>query len=128
MSSQILNALDDLRWTYRILLLQTAKPDTFLKQCQKEAEALADRKLLTVVFPTRRHTQSPAFSLNQDLEMAPELARQFQQILGDHHAVLIGLDGGVKARFTPESFSLQEALARIDAMPMRQQELRKRDP
>lgn len=128
MSSQILNSRNDLLWNYRILLLQTEEPEAFLKECQKKTDALADRKLLVVVFPTRSSAGSSAFYLNQDLEMAPELARQLQQTLGDQYAVLIGLDGGVKARFSSKSFSLEKTFARIDSMPMRQQELQNRNP
>ena len=127
MSTQTLKSLNDLRWTYRVLLVQTTAPESFLKQCQEQAPALADRKLLVVVFK-KEASPLPGYQLNQDLELTPGLAQTLHQNLDDHHAILIGLDGGIKAHFTPQSFRFESVFAKIDAMPMRQQELRKRQP
>lgn len=126
MSTQTLRSVSDLRWTYRLLLVQTSDPRDFLGQCQKKAPELADRKLLVVVF-SQDDSDPPKFQLNQDLEMTSHLAQLLHQKIADHHAVLIGLDGGSKAHFSRKNFSFEAVFSEIDAMPMRRQELRQRE-
>ena len=62
-------------------------------------------------------SQADVLSLRDQLRLAPH-ARA---------VILVGLDGGIKSR-TPLDTPLGDVFQQIDAMPMRQQELRERSP
>ncbi|WBA40270.1 DUF4174 domain-containing protein [Hymenobacter canadensis] len=107
------------RWQQRVLLLYapTATDPALLRQ-QKllrtvapelEARQLIVRELLGSALPA-----ADARYLTQQLGMAP----------GGFAVVLIGKDGGVKKRAT-QPLTPASLFATIDAMPMRQQEMRR---
>jgi len=54
------------------------------------------------------------------------LRTRFEALAGRFKAILIGKDGGVKLTRN-EAIRLQEVFDRIDAMPMRQREMRERE-
>lgn len=108
---------DRLKWNHRVLLvfgLDESVPTQDWEKAWRQREAqngLAERRV-RVLTPAPR------------VEAA--LRRQAGVNADGWAVVLIGLDGGVKAKWTERGQpSAQEVFARIDAMPMRQQEMRR---
>jgi hypothetical protein len=105
------------RWTARVLIVLAAHPESPDLAEQKRhiaslKDSAAERELVVV--------QPPAGS-------AEEKALRMQLGLGNEpfQAVLVGKDGGAKLRATKPITAL-ELMATIDAMPMRQNEMRQR--
>jgi hypothetical protein len=105
------------RWTIRVLVVLAADPEgRDLAEQRRQIESLkdgaAERELVVV--------QPPAGS-------AEEKALRIQLGLGNEpfQAVLVGKDGGAKLRAAKPITAL-ELMATIDAMPMRQNEMRQR--
>jgi hypothetical protein len=105
------------RWTIRVLVVLAADPEgRDLAEQRRQIESLkdgaAERELVVV--------QPPAGS-------AEETALRIQLGLGNEpfQAVLVGKDGGAKLRAAKPITAL-ELMATIDAMPMRQNEMRQR--
>jgi hypothetical protein len=105
------------RWTTRVLVVLAADPEgPDLAEQRRQIESLkdgaAERELVVV--------QPPAGS-------AEETALRIQLGLGNEpfQAVLVGKDGGAKLRAAKPITAL-ELMATIDAMPMRQNEMRQR--
>ena len=105
------------RWTARVLVVLAADPESpDLAEQKRQIEGLkdgaAERELVVV--------QSPADS-------AEAKAVRMQLGLGNEpfQAVLVGKDGGAKLRAAKPITAL-ELMAAIDAMPMRQAEMRRR--
>ncbi len=113
-----MNDLQTYRWKNRIILLFAPSPDHSYLQEQRlrleaETDGLTERDLL--VFDV--------YSEKTEKEQALKLHRRFQVAANSFAVVLIGKDGTEKLRqyapVTPEKI-----FAVIDAMPMRQQEMR----
>ena len=120
--------LEDYQWKNRLLLVfspSASEPsyrelETKLQQFRVELE---DRDLL--VF----HILSAEGAVQHTHAFSPEAAHSLRQryAVSDEKMtlILIGKDGGEKARQVGD-FNLQALFERIDAMPMRQREMRDR--
>ena len=120
-----LTSLRDLQWENRILVITTGTRDpseveSALKAGRKE---LLERDIVWfIVNGGRVRTNYPG-----------PLSEAFEERLGKRYAAgenafsisLIGKDGGEKARY--DSLDLEAIHARIDSMPMRQAEMRRRN-
>jgi hypothetical protein len=115
------------RWHQRLLLVFAPGPSDpvfrrFARDLVDHDSEVRDRDLLVGhIF------ESGAARLGQRRlgpEEAAELRRRFRAARGRLTVVLIGKDGGEKMRQT-DGASLQALFARIDSMPMRQQEMRR---
>lgn len=118
-------ALEMWRWERRVLLVFADAADTpaLLAQRQRiaeEAAGFADRRLLLVTV-----IGDDARSAAGDRLDAADLRARFDVPAG-FTALLIGLDGGEKARSSPEGFSMPELYSKIDRMPMRRRALEAR--
>ena len=114
-------------WQDRLLFLVAPEIDDpglqrQLAVVEQRHEAVLDRDLRVFVLTTTGGqldgsplSKADVSSLRDQLRLAP-YARAL---------LLIGLDGGIKSR-TPLDTSLSSVFRQIDAMPMRQQELRER--
>ena len=109
--------LDDLQWDYRVVAVFTPT-DTAGREAADELSntvGIAERDIAWFVLsPDDLHS-----NLSQPIERA--------SIAGLHEAdgfeaVLVGKDGGVKARQS-ESLDINAFFNEIDSMPMRQQEM-----
>jgi Domain of unknown function (DUF4174) len=105
------------RWTARVLVLLAADPENpDLAEQKRQIECLkdgaAERDLVIVQLPAG---SAEAKVLRMQLGLGNE---PFQ-------AVLVGKDGGAKLRAT-KPITAPELMATIDAMPMRQDEMRRR--
>jgi len=120
--------LDAVRWQYRPLLLFTPTGDT--AQLSRQTTILADnaaglearRIAVYVVEEASVFTTFGAPSPGAD---AQSLRRRFKVPDDRFRVVLIGLDGGAKLS-EDQPISAETLFNTIDAMPMRQRELRER--
>lgn len=118
------NPLDSFRWNYRILLV--AAPATEVEERVAELKAaqagIDERKVLWFVIDRQSVTSNHKQVLEEDFQ-SEVLKRYFKSIKAENTAVrLIGKDGGVKER--AKTLDLARLFARIDAMPMRQAEMK----
>lgn len=122
-------SLDDYQWTHRPVLMFHDGSDEACLICQTGltgdiAEGLADRAIVFIeVTPdgTRSWVDSRSGGALDD--SAADLQSRFGVAPEDIVFILIGKDGGVKARWeTPPSWE-EDIFPLIDAMPMRQREM-----
>jgi hypothetical protein len=116
--------LDEARWTHRLVVVVAqdaadARVEQIARTFLERREGVQDRKLRLVTLLD---------GSVEGLDASPASVRQAWSIAPDtgYEALLVGLDGGVKAR-TTDAVDLDAWFARIDAMPMRAAELRERD-
>jgi len=121
--------LAGLRDRARPLLIFAPRPDDpqleiQLRRLQAGAAALAEREVVTVALPYR----APATTAAMLGDAEAEAARQrFGVTPGDFLVVLLGKDGEEKLR-SSHPLSLERLERTIDAMPMRQEEMRHGKP
>lgn len=114
-----LGDLGDLRWQHRILLINEPQdPEVLLELLSANAAAFEERRLIWFVL------QGAAVQTNFPDALSNDLPIHARSKLGasPNEALLIGLDGGVKARGS--QLDLDALYALIDAMPMRRAEQR----
>lgn len=123
--------LSTYRWTHRLLILHV--PDTasgrttleaFRASLEARMEDVLDRDLLVVPvsdLPRAGDGLQPA------VDLGPAERGAVRQRLGVQgrgaQLVLIGKDGGVKARQSGDVFDLADVLSLVDGMPMRRAEV-----
>lgn len=115
--------LASFRWTHRIILVKTtsAEAQPLLSTLKMAQAAIDERHVLWFLFDDQTvHTNFP-----QPLEKAfrPAILRHYFAEPGDSRTAvrLIGKDGGLKE--SAEALHLEQLFARIDSMPMRQNEM-----
>jgi len=122
------DGLESFRWAYRPLLIFTPAPDhpalgrqsTILADA---ADGVADRRMAVyVVEDDRVFTTFGAPAPDAD---AGALRRRFDVPDAAFRVILLGLDGKEKLT-ADEPLSTETLFSTIDAMPMRQRELRER--
>lgn len=120
--------LDRYRWQHRLLLLFAPQEDTpayaaAAADIDRRSEEILDRDL--VVFHLLEDGMSRVDGRRLSDAEARQLRDRFEIAPGRFTAVLIGKDGGVKL-VRRDSVDLQAVFDRIDAMPMRQREMREK--
>lgn len=126
--AQLLHAqsLDPHRWENRLLLLLTDDTDampyrTQLAALRQVPEELAERQLVIYhLTPEAYATGLPAV----EWQTQASLYNRYRSKDAPFAVILIGLDGSVKLR-RESVLSMKELFATIDAMPMRQAEIRR---
>jgi hypothetical protein len=114
--------ISDLRWEYRIVLGVVENQDELtncLETFENDKEEIEDRKI--VYFITDRQGHHTNYQGVWDENIWKDVARMMDE--SDDPFALIGLDGGVKARY--DKLNMSEIFSLIDTMPMRQQEMQK---
>ena len=119
--------LDALRWSKRVFVVFA--DDAGLIERQLSAlpkRELAERDMVLLVVPSRGEVSVGAGKL-EDIPSSISLRQRFR-VASDSPfvAVLVGKDGGVKARKT-QPVSAEALFGLIDSMPMRRQEMRTQD-
>ncbi len=117
--------LAQLRDRYRPLLLFAATPDdpSLLAQVTRFKDAAAglrERDVLVIAIPYRDPSPSEVSLSAADAQAARRL---FHVAPEDFMAILLGKDGGEKYR-SKKPISFEKLRATIDAMPMRQDEVK----
>lgn len=108
------------RWHHRLLIVFAGRPDDRLLAAQRELAAdpgfgERDLRLITVAGP----------QVTGVAEDAAALRRRYAVPAQGFHALLVGKDGHVAER-RERPFSSAELFGAIDAMPMRQDEMKRR--
>ena len=120
--------LDAYQWKNRIILLfaPSSDFDAYQRQMQEfegQEDGILDRDLIVLEIFEVGQSRSGHISLSEGV--APRLRRQFHVGEGEFVFILLGKDGTEKLRSNnPVSFS--ELFRLIDAMPMRQEEMRRK--
>jgi len=116
--------LSTYRWKHRLIVISTLPEQaaTVAASLKQERAGILDRDLVIIDLSLHRkriaHTVRPAEESIEPLRKRFSLSAQTAQF------VLIGKDGGVKAR-QAGTLDLQRYFTLIDAMPMRQEEMRR---
>ncbi|MCB5163074.1 DUF4174 domain-containing protein [Marinomonas algarum] len=117
--SRLLSSLQDLRWQYRVILIdnEVNRLDT-LAYLEEKAAEIKDRDVLWFVLDGHNVTTNYPGQVHENF--AAQVRQRYQ--IGGRRMVLIGKDGGVKTRLA--DMELDIIFDDIDAMPMRRQEMR----
>lgn len=117
-------SLKDLQWQYRVLLVNAPKPEQGkIKQELEEARAaIEDRHIAWMLFTGQSMISHPE-GLKPDTSLSQKVSKRFFTDEDKLKVVLIGKDGGVKARY--DELDLDAVFALIDTMPMRRAEMRR---
>jgi hypothetical protein len=120
--------LNAYQWKNRLLLLFASSEEdqdylTLKKEIDRQATEVKDRDLLVFYVLERGESRLGHERLNP--HQALFLKRHLSVPSGRFTIILIGKDGGEKIR-QESPVDLKEILAIIDAMPMRQQEMKKK--
>lgn len=113
-----LTALEALRWQHRIILVDGSVPDA-VEHLRAAEQAIEERHVVWFVAHPERLQSNYSGPLGDALPR--ELQRRFFSH-SDASVFLIGKDGGLKV--SDHRLDLPKLFARIDAMPMRQREMR----
>ena len=115
-SEDVLQDLSALQWKYRLILVRDSAQA--VAQLESERGAIDERDIVWFVLTPTGVTSNYSAPLAEDL--SGHLRKDY---FGDAETrvLLIGKDGGIKARAT--SLDLQELFALIDSMPMRRREM-----
>lgn len=118
---------DQYTWKNRVILVFTPSVQDPLFQAQQKifeekAPGLRDRDVVILTLVRGEGISSTETSLSPQL--ISRLYQQFGVSKTDFTIILRGKDGGEKLRRTSEVLSSEELFSVIDAMPMRQREMR----
>lgn len=120
------------RWKNRIIIVKTKDANNlaFLKQMHEfkdEKNGLLDRKLVLYKIVGKRFSFTNFKTDYTEFQRISTIRdNPIYKLDSDFKILLIGLDGGIKLD-QPEVLSLKKLFDTIDAMPMRQNELRNRN-
>ncbi len=122
-------ALKDLQWEKRVLLLfaksrSDASLDRQVDLLRERRPDLEERKLVVLVTAGDRDTASAIGYAFLPAGASRNLRRTFEPAERGLTAILVGLDGGEKARWQ-RLVAPDEIFDLIDSMPMRQSEMEK---
>jgi hypothetical protein len=95
-----------------------------LRRLHDNAAAVSDRDIVVIALPFDSPSPTPAMLTGSDAQAA---RRRFNIAPADFAVILIGKDGGEKLR-SSKPLTMDKLRDTIDAMPMRQQEMRSRKP
>lgn len=125
-SAEAARLLEELQWRYRPLFIFAPHPEAPpYRELQQAIErlrgAIEEREMALIeVFDNGVRWRQRRFQP----EVAHELRQRFGVAAGEFQLLLVGKDGGVKARKSSGE-ALAELFALIDTMPMRRQEMRR---
>lgn len=117
------------QWNDRLVLILTddTNNNTFQNQIDElysDKQGLKDRKL--VIYTVLRNQFKRDDMTNRGWVLSDDLYSKYKESEESIEILLIGLDGGVKLRQS-EFLSNEELFGRIDQMPMRRNEIQRRE-
>ena len=123
-SSATASDLSAYRWKQRILLVSTRPEQAggVAATLKRERPGLLDRDLIVIDLST--HRKRIPNTIRPTAESIDDLRQRYSMSGQDNQFILLGKDGGVKARQS-ETLDLNRFFTQIDAMPMRQEEMRR---
>jgi len=123
-------SLDQFRWKNRIILIHDGGNDSLaerqIKALSQKMEGVKERDLLIFVLHAKGDSITE-IGKSQDLGLSYSQIVEERQIPRDSFSfLLIGKDGGTKIKESKE-VEVQKVFDTIDAMPVRQAEMRRKD-
>ena len=116
-----LRSLDELRWQYRLVLINSesqAHTNKLLAELASQQAELVERKLVVFIMQS---TQVQVWTGGQPVALIQDsIQDDIEARLAGYSAILIGLDGGSKVSY--EGLLLNDIFRDIDGMPMRRSE------
>ena len=120
-SPDMLNDLSELQWQNRIIVINNINHDQqILKLLEQRQAELLERDIMWFFLSSGEIISNYPHSIAADF--AINVRNKYQ--LKEQQVILIGKDGGLKSRFN--ELELTAIFSEIDAMPMRQAEMRKK--
>jgi F0F1-type ATP synthase gamma subunit len=116
-----LSDLDELRWKNRIILIFSNDFDTYKKQLEASSDEIADRDIIWFIVSDSGMVTNYKGSFAEDL--SAKINKEHSN--SDTKVILIGKDGGIKARAS--NLYLSDLFQQIDAMPMRIYEIKQKN-
>ncbi|MCW1917096.1 DUF4174 domain-containing protein [Luteolibacter sp. GHJ8] len=113
------SSLEDFRWKKRILVV-TQSDESIGKQLREGKAGLAERDVEIFVLQGEA-----GIGKVPDKELATQLRERFRPEKGKPEIILIGKDGKTVLRWEADKFTPSDLFAKVDAMPMRKDEMRK---
>ena len=111
--------LSSFKWSNRVVVVnEIAKVDAILALFEENKSRINDRDIIWLVFKGNRTFTNFSGSLPNSL--IDSVKNRYKMGIGT--VILIGKDGGLKASF--DHLDLETIFSKIDAMPMRQGEMR----
>ncbi|NBB80565.1 MAG: DUF4174 domain-containing protein [Verrucomicrobia bacterium] len=116
------NPLKTFQWENRLILVRTtpANQSELIRLLADEAPAIDERHIVWFVFDGNDSTET-----NHTKPLPNDFSKRINEAgywESGHSVLLIGKDGGIKAR--QKALDLELLFRRIDAMPMRRAEMR----
>ncbi len=115
-----INSLDDLKWKYRVLVLNQVDTTNYKKKEHKYNLDIADRDLLVIYLMDGKALLGQK---RLPLNFSKYLKRKVKNY--DDRAILIGKDGSIKHVYSLD-VDYSKIFYDIDQMPMRRFQLKKR--
>ncbi len=119
--------LGELQWQHRLIVVFAAPGSTEYTNLVEWIDAnrcqLEDRQVLVINIDETKNTELVYQGLQLDTTSVSTLVRQRRSMDAGYEMVLIGKDGGVKARSNSVN-DLDAFISQIDGMPMRRQEMK----
>jgi hypothetical protein len=111
--------LEDFRWKRRLLVV-TASDEALVGKITPELSGMVERDVrIFVLSGPASYGEVPAPALAKELRKRLKVRSDLAEVL------LLGKDGSTTLRWKVGEFSVAALFARVDAMPMRQREMRK---
>ena len=115
-----LSDLDELRWKNRVILIFSDDVDRLKKQLEESSDEIMDRDIIWFIVSNSRIITNYHGSFSEDF--ISKIKKE--HLIIDNNVVLIGKDGGIKAR--DSHLNLTELFQKIDSMPMRIDEMKQK--
>ena len=106
--------LEDHRWKHRLLVMPAAV-EQVVGPLDGQRQGLAERDVRVI-----------RLEVGGEKPIQREIARRFGIGADSREVLLIGKDGATTVRWAVKDFTMEKLFQRIDAMPMRQREMRER--
>ena len=116
--------LHPLQWEYRIILLfpEAGSVESLVGELVMHEAEIEERDIAWFLFSTDGVKTNYPKPLAESFSV--DISRRYDPRAGGTSILLIGKDGGIKGRYASLDFTA--VFARIDSMPMRQAEMRRR--
>ena len=112
--------ISDFQWKHRLLIIPVST-EALNQQLAGEQAELADRDLKVFILNGPGASEYPTGE-----GLAAEFSKRLSPDPDEPKIFLIGKDGRTTLNWKTHEFSFEKLYARIDAMPMRQREMRER--
>ena len=118
-----INHIKDFKWSNRLLIVLDRENLDFSEIFNQYSEQFIERDFVIIKISSKK-----AFINQNQLsnKLTNSILKKIDNIKDGHHFILIGKDGRIKNSY-PFNINLEEIFIEVDAMPMRKNEISKRN-